>query len=52
MHAGLTQLAIRLVKARARRVGGRLLVPRQATFALLTIWPRRRSQALRFRQAI
>jgi Protein of unknown function (DUF742) len=28
------------------------LVPRQATFALLTISPRRRSRALRFRQAM
>jgi hypothetical protein len=30
----------------------RLLVPRQATFALLTILPRRRSWVLRFRQAM
>jgi hypothetical protein len=28
------------------------LVPRQATFALLTILPRRRSRVLRFRQAM
>ena len=33
-------------------VGTALLVPRHATFALLTISPRRRSRALRFRQAI
>jgi EmrB/QacA subfamily drug resistance transporter len=31
---------------------GASLVPRQATFALLMIWPRRRWWALRFRQAI
>jgi hypothetical protein len=30
----------------------RVLVPRQATFALLTILPRRRSRVLRFRQAM
>jgi hypothetical protein len=36
-------------------VGGaplNVLVPRQATFALLTISPRRRSRVLRFRQAM